>query len=602
MVFTMKNLMRMMFLAGSVAIMAARLSAEEPVRQPDQRLDHKITISGTHLLLDDLLQKASKASGVTMRADQDEKAWKIRELPVSVEVKDATLQEFQRQLAKLLDLRWARSGKEGEWVYTIWQDRNSRDREAAELEGKRHEQQQKVTAQWQSISDGLKALMSGNTEQQDHGGNTSEQDQAFGRFVSQDPFGKAYGSLVSALAPSAVPDMVAGQPFSVPFNQLTPAQQSSLQLFATGMNYFHSKLGSGSAGSAFDGDWSRTSVVIRPMPSGPGHGMLNKVGFVGTMQVNGVGPGGQMGFPIVTPGSPMASLIAKAVTRFGQGEDARSVVQQMEGELHSAVQTASEEAGAEALAASEPAKDPRLLTEVEIDPKDVSDAAKALAPVVEKAHIDIYAESWNQPDRKAAKDKGTAEKVITGVSSAFGMTWEYSSGAARLKSETWAERRAAMVAEADKKYWADLAKKNGSLTLLELAQLARSYSQEQLMELLISDETLARSGWALVTTERRSAVLFYGSLPASQTERLKSTGIFALGLSPEERASLGPVLAARGISPRDFYAPTTLIKLVEGPDTGTKLVLTYPPEKTQEIVLVRPAKAEPVAEQPEKTK
>ncbi|MCC6484819.1 MAG: hypothetical protein IT209_08240 [Armatimonadetes bacterium] len=582
------------FIASLLVICASVSSAAETERQQDLRLSKTITLSETHALLDDLLKKASEESGVTMRADQETKAWKIRELPVSVEVKDATVQEFQAQLARLLDLRWARSGREGEWVYTIWQDRNSRDREARELQSKQDEQLEKVTAQWQEIADGLKALMSPHDKtSQEQAGGKNDPEQDFGKFVSQDPFGKAYGSLVSALASSAVPSVAAGEPFRVPYNQLTPAQQSSLQFFATGMNYFHSKLGNKTDSTAFDGDWSKTSLVMRPMPSGPGHAVMDQIGFAGTLEVSGVGAGGRMGFPIVTPGSPMAALITKAVNRFAQGEDPRTVVQQIGTEIGEAVQTINRETAARELAETPAPTDPRLLTEVEIDPKDISDAAAALKPVVEKAHIDIYAEAWNQPDRKAAKDKGTAKKVIAGVSSTFGMTWDYSAGAARLKADDWAQRRAAMVAQADKKYWADLAKKNGGLNLEELAQIAQSYSQEQLMGLLMSDQTLSASGWALVTTERRSAVLFYGSLPESQIERLRSTGLSALGLSPQERSSLDAVLIARGISARDFFVPGALVKLLEAPDTGTKLVLSYPPDKTQEIDLTRPVKAPP---------
>jgi len=93
---------------------------------PDPRLSSKITLSETRVSVEDLLRKASEKAGVVMQPSSQKRYWKVREMPVSVYVKDMTVREFQAQLSKLLDLQWARAGEEGKWTYTLWQARKLR--------------------------------------------------------------------------------------------------------------------------------------------------------------------------------------------------------------------------------------------------------------------------------------------------------------------------------------------------------------------------------------------------------------------------------------------------------------------------------------------
>ncbi len=573
-----------------MALALPTLAQDDAKPTPDSRLQKTVTISATHILLSELLAKVEQQTGVSLKADTESKAWKVRELPVSVEVKDATLEDFQRQLAKLLDLRWARSGAEGGWVYTLWQDKNARGREASALTASAVTQQQKVEKQWTAIGDELAKLAEMTPEEI----NQAAKDNPFIDFISTNPFGKAYGNLLSSLAPAALPDITSGQPFRAPYDSLSSGQQKAVQTYMNGMTEIQRRMTKKNQGETFSGDWAKTAVVFRPMPQGPGHQIVDKLGLIGFLEVSGAGDAGKFNFPIVEPKSQMASLVAKGFAKVQSGQSVDSVMKDVGTAIDEFLRTSTDREATSGAEGKSPTDqlDPKLLAGVDLKPKTPTDVGAALADLTEKPGINIYAESWKQPGMSIRPDKGTAAEVITRASKSFGMTWDYEPSSARIRADNWAERRAAMVSQESIKYWTDLIDKKGALNLDDLAAMAGEFTREQMMTLMTSEEKIASNAWPLIAPDRRTAILFYASLPTDQAKRLRSAqGLSVNGLSGDVRASLLSVVQARGISADDFFVDGATVRLTETSEAGAKMVFAYPPDKTTEITLLRPAPA-----------
>jgi hypothetical protein len=104
-------------------------AAEPRPRSPladAKELEKPITVTETKIPLGELVQKVAAGTGVKLIALPE-----VADEPVAVVVKELPARELLEQLAELLDYRWSRRGKEGEWRYEIWQDVAGRQQEEA---------------------------------------------------------------------------------------------------------------------------------------------------------------------------------------------------------------------------------------------------------------------------------------------------------------------------------------------------------------------------------------------------------------------------------------------------------------------------------------
>jgi hypothetical protein len=84
-------------------------------------LARPITLSETKIPLGSLVQKIATQTGVKLAANPN-----VADEPVAVVVRKLPARELLTHLAELLDYRWRRLGKAGDWHYEIWQDAASR--------------------------------------------------------------------------------------------------------------------------------------------------------------------------------------------------------------------------------------------------------------------------------------------------------------------------------------------------------------------------------------------------------------------------------------------------------------------------------------------
>ncbi len=514
----------------------------------------------------------------------EKRFWKVREVPVSVHARDITVREFMRQVATLLDFTWSRAGEDGRWTYTIWQGANARDREARALRAKEEERTAKLRSGWEALTSSLAELQRLSPSEIEK----AVQSDPLLQFAARDPIGRPYTALIGSLGPAVIESVLSGQEYRVPFNRLPPAQQKNLQDLMSGLRQLFQKMDpSGRAGGdQAEVDWSRVTVRVSPVPEGVAHSEMIPGGFLGMIGLSG-DPALRMmsGFPILDPTSDVARMMAKAVVRVNEGEDPQTVFEQMGREMGEALREgASPKREAQKTDTSD--LEPLLAQEIEIQAKEgQQDAGGVLADLPEKAGLNVFAEAWRVPGAQVRTQTGRVVDILDAVAGAFRCDWELDRTSIRIRSRNWAERRAAMVPKADIEYWKQAIEDNGSLSVDDLAHIARVYTPEQLMEMLMSEPSLRAELGALMDPRRKRALLFYGSLDASTLSGLRSeAGLDPRRLSPTQLDVLALLLEEAGVSRREVLVEGARMQLME--DAGAAhLQVQYPPEGSLTIPL-----------------
>jgi len=567
---------------------------------PDPRLSNKLTLSETRVSVEELLRKASELSGVVLQPSSQKRYWKVREMPVSVYVKDVTVREFQAQLSKLLDLQWARAGEEGKWTYTLWQVAGARSREEAAAKAAENEQTSRVVQGWRNVQDGLAKLSQMSPSEL---AEAAAKDPLV-KFATQDPVGRPYTQILSGLGPAAIESINAGQDLRVPFGRLSPDVQQSVRDFSGSLRSFIGKMGERDGGQEWDAsgvDWQGVTVAVKPLPEGVGRTGMVPGGFMGILEIQGGGLRGLGQLPVLDPSSDFAKMMAQAVVRVNAGEDPNTVFQQMGQNLQEVMQRGGQSGKKDDAAAEDESKtDPRLLKEVDIKPSEASDVGGSVSELLEKAELNILAEAWKMPGATGSPQKGSAKKVLDTTTARFRCDWEFENGSVRIRAKDWAARRAAMVPKADIDYWKDLAQTNGKLGIDDMVTIANTYTAEQLTEMMVAEQTLARYVSPLMQPERRQAYQLHGLMGEAGIRAAGSeNGMPAVNVSQAQGDMLVSILDARGINPHEVFVPGSVLYLRSMEGT-TKFIVNYPPDKSIEITVHRDQQAAPPPPKKEK--
>ena len=567
-------------LLGSVCILQPVLSQETgPV---DPRLASvRISIGMAGVTVEELLKEATAKTGITMRADPTERAWKVREMPVTVFTEDMPVAHFQTHIARLLDLRWARSGEPGKYVYTLWQDRNARDREARALAEKKNEQQAMLERKWNDALDAYKKFVSTDS------GSLPEDAAAFSRFAASDPFGQSYANLLAALGPAAFPALTAGQEFSLPFRNLSPTQQAAAMAYHQGLRDLAAKMPRGDQGPPQKPvNWDEVNLSLKPIPNFDGSGDATRMGMLGAMGFEGAGPGFNE-FPILDPNSRLADIMAEGLLRVNSGESMESVMQDLGIKFEAEMRSGDLMGKSDNVSADLP-DNPLLEKEIEAESEEPVRPMMLLGAIPQQAGLNIFSEDWKRMGERPIRGlKGKVSEVLKEATRGAKLKWALDGTAIRMTAEDWAERRAAMVPASHIKYWKETIEEYGSLNLEDLAHMSIHYTPEQLSTLMTSDGQIAANVWPLMDARRKQVFQFYAELGESAVAQAKAAGgLAAASLTHEQQIALLPVLKSNGVAEEDFFQPGASVSIVkEG--TRSDLVLNYPPENSRRILLTR---------------
>jgi hypothetical protein len=95
----------------------------------DSRLQQKVTVHATSQRVADLLAWLTQVTGVTLMPRME-----VAEERLTLWAEDRPLIDVMRDLRHLHGYYWSRSKQSGEWVYSLWQDAQSKAREEAEVQ------------------------------------------------------------------------------------------------------------------------------------------------------------------------------------------------------------------------------------------------------------------------------------------------------------------------------------------------------------------------------------------------------------------------------------------------------------------------------------
>jgi hypothetical protein len=124
------------------------LAAAAPTTDP--RLQQKVVVHASNQRIADLLKWLSRATGVQLVARLE-----IADEAVSLWAEDRSLMDVMRDLRHLHGYYWSRAKRADGYVYSLWQDAQSRAREEAEIQHLAMEEQRQFA---ESIQKHVKAL------------------------------------------------------------------------------------------------------------------------------------------------------------------------------------------------------------------------------------------------------------------------------------------------------------------------------------------------------------------------------------------------------------------------------------------------------------
>ncbi len=560
-------LVLLLIISASVGAVAETATTDKP----DARLDQKVTLDVSHAKLGDVCKQLSEMTGVSIRAGNGERDWKVRERKVTIHAKDIRLGSLMKEISRLLGFYLSKSGREGEWAYLYWQDKKSRDLEAEMLSAEKEAAARKLTEKRQAMLDAAEKALKMTPEE----AAKAKKDDPLTAYMADTKSGRGFAQLLSGLAsqfPLERDLMLRGKRASIPIDSL-PADllQAALDTTTGGIIAGEQK----ALGREFPGDLSPCRITVMPIDIGSDY-EAGLFGLCGAIIVNGVRPGGDPNavhndfgpgepmslFVLADPDSPVSKLLGEAFQMADDGVDA----QEIDGHLKKTA--GKQEFLAEVLAQDSPTEkdpptDPRLMREIEITEEIPAasmtqainldeHAQKAVSMIAEAIGRPVLLESFARllpPGGYIRKGKQPLYKILIAFEKS-GYTWELSDGEIlRIRPHNWALRRSFEIPESYLARYKSILDKQGEYTLDDIAMIAAELTDDQITRTLITDpemrdvlsNSLAQPG---APVSQRTILRFYHSLNARQKSALGSEdGLAFADLTGEQWEHIGQVIA-----------------------------------------------------------
>lgn len=262
-----------------------------------------------YIKLQEVTDSLAKQTGVTVKAGNGERDWRLREQKVSVHAKDITLSQALDQIAKLLSFCVSREGKDKEWTYTIWRDKKGRDLEAEMLNAEQEAEAQRAKETRQAMLDLAKKALGMSA---DEAKKLRDKDPTLA-CLGGTKTGRAFSQLMGSLGQTDLDPMLRGKQVTIPFRSLPPDLQKAAAVTTTG--------GLEQLMSQNTKDLVPLQIAVSPLKEDVA-GELMATGVGGAIAVMGVpkdGPNGADFDPILGAGQPMSIfLFSKPDSRFGK--------------------------------------------------------------------------------------------------------------------------------------------------------------------------------------------------------------------------------------------------------------------------------------------
>lgn len=549
----------------------------------DARLESvRITIGMSGVPLDELLKEATAKTGITMRADTAKGAWKIRQLPVAVFTHEMTVAEFQTELARLLDLRWSRSGKPNDFAYTLRQDKDAREREIKALDTDERQSRQRKTEEeaWKALLEACEKAIATDIA------SLPDSSTAHDRYLATDPFGRAYSRLITLFGAQVSPSLMSGRKVSIPYREMTPHQQAAVKdLYQA---FENQRPDWGEPTDTETVNWEQTGIVFEPVSPSLSEQWAGTL--IGTLMLKELECPDCLMFShyVLDPRSQVAEAMTvflnEAMLRIQAGEDKETVGQDFDKRVQKALEHDASVYLGENIDSTVDVNS-LLSKEILLKRQEPAAAIEFLENLSSELKLNIFAEDWRRPfgspNRKELK--GTVSEVLREICLAEGLVESLEGNVLRMAAQNWPELRAAMVPADEIENWKGIIEKDGYLSLDDVADISVQYSLDQVHTIMAADGRLLANLADLRWKPRRMALQFYGSLDSSvRKQAMSADGLLVARLTPAQKEALQPVLRDNDIDEEAFFVESASVRFVkDGPVTN--LYLVYPPDHNMEV-------------------
>lgn len=502
----------MMALVGVLPLSAAGQDGGD-APSPDLRLSRPVTLNSQGEITS-VMEELSDASKVAFSVYPSRHSWWISELKLSIAVREAPASKVKDAIADLLDLRWARYGKESNWSYALWQDRKGRERQQALLNEGKAKQLEPIRVGARSIADLARSAASLSSDARQE---AMSRDPVT-RFLLTDPFGKSYAGLMSALAPaleSAQSSPLSSRLVEIPVSSLSGPQRAAVREFTRQAALVEARV-SGGEPTDRKADWDRAVIRIArgPEGSGPPPGLT-----FAELDIEGVA--GMHGFPLMGRDSELLRVFSTYIPRLNAGEDPKALEQEVEqvlGKDLERLQKAEDTEPRPWMSA------PDLQKKVRIAMKPDATGPDLLQALAEQSGIPVLCECWSvQPLGLDSDKEQTVAEALDAILRRWQMTCAYRRGFLLLTAPDRLQRREGMVPAAQIKQLTARCKKQSGLTASDLAEIITAYNPEQVLTLM-KERELRESTRLLGSSGTRAALNLYASLSNQERAAAASAG------------------------------------------------------------------------------
>ena len=513
--------------------------------QPDTRLAQKVTYQAARKTVSAILAELTKQTGVTLKAGINGQDWQVRDRKMNVFVKDVSVGDLMKSIARVMKFEWASGGKGDARTYRIFMDRRTLlDAESLRLSDQERRDKEMADKRAKVLKDF------------DSADQLSPADLA--KLKKESPFEYLVvkSGIASGLAafikdsPAALEALASGKQLTLSAGSLSAAGQSGLVGALNGFIGLAQSMGDTHTVIPSDmaANMGKTSIQLNQhmdmIQSSPMSGLL-----LGEMSVKY----GDKSFdlPLLDPESKLANLIGKAIIQSqDEGRPMDEVMSGMHGEMAAAVmaEMKSNEAGE---ASSEHPDDPALDEKIKMKPEGsrLDQLQKALQEASTFSVVsDNFGQMFDGMQSADIKAEMPVKDVLKGIADGMRYNWEKHGKALEFRDKEWYRKRAAQIPEAWIDAWRATLKKTGTLDIADLAQMA-ALTAEQMMVNLTDDEDLSRSEVPMTVLGNRDLLKFYGSLTEAQRAALLSkTGLNARSLTQQQSTLAETLIGERGLS------------------------------------------------------
>lgn len=535
--------MRSVLLAIALSCAAANLSVGEkitvdpnvgPPTKPaadrtDGRLAQKITYEARHKRVCIVLDDLRKMTGVTLRAGYNEKDWQVRDRKISVFANKVPLANLMNSIAHAMRFKWSRNSEVDPPTYRLYMDRKVLLGAEAQEVRKRERQNRELAQKRKKALDVYRAA-------------ARLEPTELERLKQESPFAYAMVSggaadLLESLVrevPAAAQVMDSGGEVTLSVSDLTPEGKQVLARGVAGLLAWRKPLGfwSPKRGKDHQPDLESAEIMLNT------NAWENQPWTLGNLAVTWDGDGTDM--PILDPESDIAraigGLLAKAET--GPLEDGDSAVLGEQFQRAWSRRPKKEDPGEPV---AEHPDDPDLLKQIDMrlaEPRFLDDALAALSKASSLAVVsDSF--SWTRSYCRA-DERVQIKTALDRIARHCRLNWEKQHGVIEFRDRDWLANRSKQIPEEWLERWRRLFKKNGTLDLPILAEIAR-LTPEQLDVNLTRDEVLELACWDVY--HHREFLLMYQSLTDDQRAALFSKGLDVGTLTPDQRGGVDELIA-----------------------------------------------------------